>query len=344
MSSTLRQKWDMVNDRPSFKPQSTADEYAAFTRAISTDIPDFRCKFTTLPGGQYEVSVTPANTTSVINARMGFNPLLDCPRKVRDSAQQEERDIENRERSAKRARQNVRLKAKSMFADHMLTFGYREAVVDRDTVARDWKEFVRLFRIRHPVWVYLAVLEKHDSDKTSDAKQGSYHLHVAVTGRQDIKWLLRCWLIAIGQPREDVEGWFSSGVKLGEKSMGSVNVQGPQRKHGGTAKKWKAGKLSGYLTKYIGKMFEECDKGAKKYWHSKIGLKPVIERFWLKATSYYEAIKEAHEMIYCKGAMDISIWADQAAGVVWITGEVPKESLSWEHCEQCLPDFDFPND
>lgn len=342
MSTTLRQKWDTVNDRASFKPQSTSEEYAAFTRAISTDIPDFRCKFTTLPGGQYEVSVTPANTTSVINARMGFNPLLDCPRKVRNSAEQEERDIENRERAAKRARQNVRYKTKGIFADHMLTFGYREAVTDRAVVAGHWKEFVRLFRLREPDWQYLAVLEKHESEETSVDKIGSYHIHVAVTGRQNIKWLLRCWLIAIGQHREDVADWFNSGIKLGDKSLGSVNVQAPNRKFGGTAKKWKSGKLSSYLSKYIGKTFEECDKGAKKYWHSKIGQKTVTERFWLKATNFYDAIKEAHEIIYRKGAMDISIYADESLGVVWITGEVPKNALSWEHCEQCEPDFDAP--
>lgn len=341
MAAALRQNWDISQDRPSFKKQSTADEYAAFYKAVSVTIPDYRCKFITLAGGQYEVSVTPANTTSVINARMGFNPLLDCARKVREPAEQEQRDIENRERASKRARQNVRLKVKSMFADHMLTFNYRAAVVDRDLVAKHWKEFVRLFRLRFPKWSYLAVLEKHDGEKTSEEKRGSYHIHVAVSGRQEIKWLLRCWLVAIGQPREDISAWLNNGVPLGSKSFGNVDVQGPKLKHGGTARKWKSGKLSGYLTKYVGKEFEECDKGAKKYWHSKIGQKPVIDRFWLKATNFLEAIREAHAMIYCKGAKDINIFAEQAAGVVWITGEVPKHILSWEHGAQADPDFDF---
>lgn len=341
MSSIIRQKWDTVNDRPFFVPQSTSEEYAAFTRAISTDIPEFRCKFTTLPGGQYEVSVTPANTSGVINARMGFNPLLDCPRKVRDAAQQEERDIENRARAAKRARQNVRLKTKSIFADHMLTFTYRVVVFDRAQLAKDWKEFVRLFRIRYPDWQYLAVPEKHDDEKTSEEKRGSYHIHVAVSGKQQIKWLLRCWLIAIGQPRDEVHAWLTDGVLLGSKSMGAVNVQGPARKFGGKAKKWKAGKLAGYLSKYVGKALGDDDKGAKKYWHSKIGVAPIVERFWLKAVNFYEAIKEAHAIIYRRGAMDISIYAQQCAGVVWITGEVPPASLSWEHCLQADPDFDF---
>jgi hypothetical protein len=344
MSSALRQQWDTVNDRPSHTPVKQAVEFAAHAQAIAREIPEYRCKFTTLPGGQYEVSVTPANSTSVINARMGFNPLLDCHRRIREPAEQEERDKENRQRAAKRAKQNLRLGVKSLYADHLLTFSYRAAVVDRDVLAAHWKEFLRLYHVRYPDWVYYAVPEKHDSEKTSKEKRGSYHIHVAVNGRQDIKWLLRCWLLAIGQPRDEVAAWLSSGHKLGDTSFGNVDVQGPAKRWGGKSKVWKSGKLAGYLTKYIGKEFEDCDKYAKKYWHSKIAQKPIVERFWLKAKNYHEAIVEAHALMMQVGADDMSIWNDCRAGVVWITGQVDKDKLSWEHCEQCKPDFDMLND
>lgn len=344
MARTLRQRWDAVKDEPIFGKPDALQEYKNYQQANSREIPDYRCKFITLAGGQYEVSVTPANPVHVMNARMGFNPLLDCPRKERDAVEQEERDIENRERAAKRARQNVRLKVKSLFADHLLTFNYRAAVFDRETVARDWKEFVRLFRVRYPLWSYVAVLEKHDSEKTSEEKRGSYHIHVAVKGRQDIKWLLRCWLLAIGQSRDDVAAWLNSGKPLGEKSMGNVDVQGPEKRWGSKVQNWNAGKLAGYLTKYIGKEFTACVMHAKKYWHSLIVQKPVVERFWLKAKTYLEAIQEAHALIYAKGVQDMSIWADNAAGVVWITGQVPLELVSWEHCKQVEPEWEFFRD
>ncbi|MDD5299919.1 MAG: hypothetical protein PHD65_05420 [Gallionella sp.] len=308
-------------------------EYKLWNAAVSKPIPEYRAKLVTIANGQYEVSVTPANTISVINARMGFNPLLDCPRREREPAEQEERDIENRQRATKRARQNVRHLVKAAFADHMLTFNYRENVTDRAAVVKDWHEFVRLFRIRFPDWTYLAVLEKQE--------RGSYHIHVAVKGRQNIKWALRCWLKAIGQPAEEINDWYNNGNKLGTRSLGNVDVQAPKARWGGTHKLWKRDKLSSYLTKYIGKEFDESTKGAKKYWASRNIEKPVTERFWLKATNFLEAIKEAHDLIYSRRADNISMWADASAGVVWITGEVDKEALSWEHCEQAKPDFDL---
>ena len=89
---------------------------------------------------------------------MKFNPLLDCPRMHKTPELLEERDQENRQRLAKRAKRIVRHLIKSIFTDHMLIFSYRENVTDRELVKIDWKEFVRLFRIRYPDWSYLAVL------------------------------------------------------------------------------------------------------------------------------------------------------------------------------------------
>lgn len=331
MATSLRQRWDSVNDRPDLSKPDPFKEYDAWNRASSRDIPEYRAKFVTLPHGQTEISVTLTNKTSVINARMGFNPLLDCARKRKTPEQQQERDIENRQRSAKRAKQGVRHLVKSILADHMLTFSYRENVTDRARVAAEWKEFVRLFRVRYPSWSYLAVLEKQE--------RGSFHIHVAVAGKQDIRWLLRCWLIAIGQPLDEVSEWLVGGVKLGSKSLGAVNVEPPKKRWGGAHTQWKRDKLSGYLTKYIGKEFEEADKHQKKYWHSKNIERPIIERFWLKAKNYADAVIEAHDMIYYTGATSLSMWGDDSAGVIWITGETRRELIG--KVSQAVPDFDF---
>jgi hypothetical protein len=340
MPAALRQRWDTVNDRPSLAPVSKAVEFAAHEKAMSREIPEYRGKLVTLPGGQYEVSVTPANSHSVMNARMSFNPLLDCARKEREPAEQEARVIENRERSVKRATQNIRYGVKAIFADHLLTFTYRETVLDRARVARDWQEFNRLFSKRHPEWEYRAVLEKCDSEKTAESHRGTLHIHVAVAGRQDIKWLRRCWLLAIGQSKEDVSAWLNNGKALLEKSLGSVNVNAPKSKYGKISV-WRRNKLAGYLTKYLGKEFEEGEKGAKKYWGSKLKDKPVIKRFWLKSRDYWDALKEALKLLQDRGAKGIKIFSDEVAGVVWITGEVPKDKLSWEHCNQLESFFDL---
>lgn len=334
MQSTLRQRWDTVNDRPDFRPVSKAKEHALWQAACAVPLPEYRAKLVKLAHGQTEVSVTTANKTSIINARMGFNPLLDCPRKRGTAEDQEEREREHRERATKRAKQKVRYLVKSLFADHMLTFSYRENVTDRVRVAGEWHEFVRLFRLRYPSWAYLAVLEKQE--------RGALHIHVAVKGKQDIRWLLRCWLLAIGQAPEDVSAWLVGGVKLEEKSLGAVNVEPPKKRWGGGGKQWKRDKLSGYLTKYIGKEFEEAAKGKKKYWHSENIEKPEITRFWLRAKTYAEAVEEAHDLVYYTGATSLSMWGDYAAGVIWITGETERSRIG--QCTQAKPDFDFLED
>jgi len=331
MSASIRQRWDSVNNRPDFSPPDKLQEYKLWQQACAVPIPEYRAKLVKLPHGQTEISVTTSNKSSVLNARMGFNPLLDCARRRKTPEQQEERDKENRQRAAKRARQNVRHLVKSLFADHMLTFSYRENVTDRARVAAEWKEFVRLYRKRYPDWSYLAVLEKQE--------RGALHIHVAVQGKQDIRWLLRCWLIAIGQPMEDINGWLVGGLKLGQRSFGAVNVEPPKKRWGGGSKQWKRDKLSGYLTKYIGKEFDEAEKNAKKYWHSKNVVRPVVERFWLKAQTYEQAIIEAHDLIYYTGATSLSMWGDQDAGVIWITGETERSKIGL--VTSCVPDLEF---
>lgn len=335
MGASLRQQWDTVNDcaKVGYKPDLAMDE-KRWRKAIDQPIPNYRAKFVRLANGQSEVSVTPANRDHIINMRMGFNPLLDCARVPRSVDDQEERDKENRQRSAKRAKQNVRYLCKQLFADHMLTFSYRANVLDRELVAKHWKEFVRLFRIRYSEWKYLAVLEKQE--------RGSFHIHVAVHAKQDIRWLLRCWLIAIGQPLEEVSAWLLGGLKLGDKSLGAVNVEPPKRRWGGTSKLWKRDKLSGYLTKYIGKEFEEADKNAKKYWHSRNVEKPVVERFWLRAETYEQAIIEAHDLVFYTGCTSMSMWNDHKAGVVWITGETAREKIG--QCTSEVVGLDFLED
>lgn len=330
MPASLRQRWDTVNDCPSTKKPDLAAEERLWQQANAAPVPEYRAKLVLLPSGQSEVSVTPANKKHVIDLRMGFNPLLDCPRKLRTLEEQEERDIENRQRSSKRAKQRVRYLVKSITADHMLTFSYRENMTDRERAARDWKEFLRLFHQRYPDWKYIAVLEEQE--------RGAIHLHVAVQGKQDIKWLLRCWLLAIGQPHDEVQSWHVHGIKLGDKSLGAVNVEPPKKRWGGASKQWKRDKLAGYLTKYIGKEFEETAKGKKKYWHSKNIEQPKIHRFWLNATTWEEAVREAYTRIKFTGATRIDMWGDYSAGVVWIQGDTDRDKL-WQVTE-CDPDLE----
>lgn len=334
--AAIRQRWDMEKDQVDLRPDDASKEYRRRREAMSKPIPSYRAKLVLLAGGQAEISVTRVSEENVINARMGRNPLLDNRRKDRTPGQQAERDKENSKRAAKRARQNVRYKCKAFEADHMLTFSYRENVQERARVVADWEAFVRLFRVRYPEWQYLAVVEAQE--------RGSLHLHVAVRGRQDIKWLLRCWLLSIGQDADDVIAWYVRGVALGEKSLGAVNVEAPNKRwrsdyEGG--KNWKTGKLASYLSKYIGKDFDVGKKGDKRYWASRNIEKPVVTRFWLSAMTFEAAAIEAFDMLYYRG-MSPSWWGNSLDDVIWIEGETPKDRLG--QCSECVPDMDLLND
>lgn len=281
----------------------------------------YRAKITVLPEGQFEMSVTRPDPASV-EAMGRAIPPWDMLPASRTEEEQEQRDIENRQRACRRARQKIRWLVKCLGADHLVTPTYRETMQDIVKLKRDYMEFVRLVRIKYPDWTNVAVFEKQRSEEVD----WSYHLHFAVRGKQDIKWLLRCWLRAIGQPLEEVEDWFLRGVALGPKSMGAVNVKGPDKKYGTKSQQWKADRLASYLTKYIAKEFEIVGKYAKKYWHSEKIEKPEIIKLWLGATNYPAAIREAHDMLYFRGVTHFDrLYGNMDLGIVWFSASTEQK-------------------
>lgn len=218
--------------------------------------------------------------------------------------------------SVRRSRQRVRWLVKTIEADHMLTFSYRENVTDENKLKTDLQACIRLIRNRYPDFQYVAVREYQE--------RGALHLHMAVKGKQPIKWILYCWLKAIGQDNNQLVEWYINGIPLAEKSKGAVNVRAPSRYWGGKGDTWKSDKLSGYLTKYIYKDFENTARGSKRYWHTK-GIEPIkVMKFWLGATSFCEALREARDAIVEQGICEAKIWADEDIGNIWISGTAPQ--------------------
>jgi len=294
----------------------------------------FRAKIIVLPQGQYEMSVNRPEPEDVEAMGRIVRPC-DMPVKSRTEEEQAERDEENKKRACRLARQKIRWLVKCIGGDHLLTPSYRPVVQDIEKVKRDFQEFIRLVRVRYPEFVYVAVFEKQRSDQPD----WSYHLHLAVRGKQDIRWLLRCWLRAIGQPIEEVENWFVRGIKLGDKSLGAVNVTGPDKKYGTRSTQWKADRLSSYLTKYISKEFETAAKNAKKYWAPKGLEKPEIIKLWLGATNYPDAVREAHEMLLYRGVTHFNrLFGSESIGIIWITASTERKHIG--QCSQGVPDLD----
>lgn len=125
------------------------------------------------------------------------------------------------------------------------------------------------------------------------------------------------------QPIEIID-WYINGIAMAGKSKGAVNVRAPSKYWGGQGNSWKSDKLSGYLTKYIHKDFDNSAKGAKRYWHTR-GIEPIkVMKFWLGATSFIDALREARDAISEQGIVEAKIWADEDIGNIWISGTAPQ--------------------
>lgn len=294
---------------------------------------NFWAKMTKFNSGLFELSVIeprnpPEHRDAFVTAPKGCavsfagKPVYDAPaplqraRKVRSDLteeQRKEKDNQNLVRTVRRARQRVRLLVKGLQASHMVTLSYRENMEDIERLKSDSKRFIRMVRTRYPEWQYIAIRERQD--------RGALHLHMAVKGRQDIRWLLRCWLLAIGQDWEEVQQWYVHDKALGVKSLGAVHVRAPSKRWGGSGQSWKPEKLAGYLTKYLGKEFQNLEEHySMRYWHSRGIEKPVVMKFWLGATNFHDAIVEAHDLVHDRGAKGMSMWSASDWCNLWISG------------------------
>ena len=290
----------------------------------------YRSKMTVFPEGVYEMSVNYVDPDMLEAMGQAVRPC-DMLAKDRTEEEQAQRDVENKARALRLTRQRIRQLLKMLRADHLLTFTYRETMQDMEKLQRDYKEFCRLFHVKYPDWKCVTVFEKQRSEETD----WSYHLHLGVHGKQDIKWLLHCWLRAIGQPEKEVNDWYIRGIKLHEKSVGAVNVQAPNRCTFGKSSEWKADRLAGYMSKYISKEFDTVSKSAKKYWASRGIEKPVVIKTWFSATNFHDACVEAFKLLHARGVTDFDrLYAQMGLGIIWFAASTEISKRSWEGCEQ----------
>ena len=269
--------------------------------------PSYWAKLTTFKNGSFELAVTlpsPLDHHKVQEPYRGALGDSVQPMQLRKEVMTpEEKEAANKARSVRRSRQTVRHTIKALEADHMLTLTYRENMQDVDRLKADFKRFVRMVTARYPEWRYVAVKETQE--------RGALHLHLAVKGRQPIKYLLKCWYIAIGGSIDD----------SGENTKGAVNVRAPHRRWRSGGKAWKCDKLAGYLTKYLGKEIEASVCIMLKGTGQAAQLTSLrLSSFWLGATNFKDAIVESHNLVYHRGANDLSLWAADDWQNIWISG------------------------
>jgi hypothetical protein len=151
------------------------------------------------------------------------------------SARGEGDAVASRQASAKRARRNMRLRCKGMGLDVLGTLTYRENVQDRDRVLADWKEFVRRLRRVLPSFAYVAVLEKQ--------KRGALHIHFA------------CRRLPRELQRDGVRIKSYSVIYAIWKSV--TGEAGGSFRDASRRTRGSALKVAKYISKYVGKSFEE---------------------------------------------------------------------------------------
>jgi hypothetical protein len=142
---------------------------------------------------------------------------------------------------------------------------------------------------------YVLTLEKHDSEKTSEEKRGSFHVHIAVKGRQEYKLLHLIWNHRVCAGRGFV--YVSNGTK-----------------------KMNPGMIASYISKYISKSISEAAANKKSYWISQNI--PVPKRIVKLFKTLTEAVAWLTSFYDSKGVFwsldKRHCWQDIEHGLFWL--------------------------
>jgi len=193
-----------------------------------------------------------------------------------------ERNPESIERSARRAKINIRLRVTELAPTNFCTFTTREHGPDYFS-ADDWREiwgnFVRLIRMFGGEFEYVAVLERHPTNPEH------LHLHCAFRGHWHYNLLRRFWHMAICRFK---------GVKITKMIRGADAPGGikdvPVKAARGSFKQFR--KIARYISKYITK--DAIAEFARKSYLSSKGIQVEAAKvYWLDSLDYADAIREA---------------------------------------------------
>lgn len=247
--------------------------------------------------GQREICVT--RSTRIVQ-----NGPLPMPNRAKRG--ESEKRTQNDEDSAKRAKQSVRHRCKAISADRMITLNYREDMRDKDRLKRDWDLFRRAMS-KHNQFHYVATVEIQEGHKKGnlDAVEGraSFHIHVAVHGRQCYQLVRAIWQRIVGT---DDQG----------RKMGQINVRDPHKFGFG---KNGQHKLAGYISKYITKEQDSHDLNKKRYWSSKGIAVPEKNYYQLPyGTTEFDAYCHVMDIACAHNNNEMVFFSNSALGCCWI--------------------------
>lgn len=206
----------------------------------------------------------------------------------------------SRLRSARRAKRSSRFACKTAEFDRMVTLTTKDNY-SRIEIQRMVVKFIKLLREATGGKIdYIVVPEKHDSEKTSEGKRGSHHVHIATRGRQDYKLLVSIWHYRICNGR------------------GFVHVSNPFNKR--TGKAYTAAQMASYLYKYVSKNLSGAEFNKKSYWISQNIAPPVrtVQLFRTYSEAFNAALEHFQALGLPFGTEKPRCWRDEGLDVLWL--------------------------
>lgn len=217
----------------------------------------------------------------------------------------------NHERVKRRAKQRLRWGVKCVGADRLLSLTFRENVTDYDQADAVLTRFLGMCRREWPsAFRFVAVPERQG--------RGAWHFHLALRGWWNINKIRGFWYRAIGARVT----WSDDGRPVLEDTTltpGSVNITDPKRR-GKSARTWGVSSLAAYLAKYVGKTLGEEDLGGKPSYRLTRGLCPAVERYLVRADSFFDVLGVFLGLASGVAASGRSLWQSADRSVLWAAG------------------------
>lgn len=209
-------------------------------------------------------------------------PSRKKPAKTR-ATERKDMDESTIERTMRRTKKTVRQKAKQLQPDKLITLTTREPIVEADVFKAVVQRFYRLCRGDGLTFEYVTVFERHMGKRTSAAKYGSLHLHMATKGYVDYNVIRKLW--------RDAVQW-----KLRNGDWAGANIDSSVRKNGGH---FDSSSIARYIAKYLSKDMDDeyFEPNKKRYWCSRGIQPPEKVRFFSPPAMHFETFRAMWEDI-----------------------------------------------
>jgi hypothetical protein len=201
----------------------------------------------------------------------------------------------------RRAKREVRHKAKAMLVNSLWTLTYRALVLDREVALKHLDAFRRRVGAVLGDWKYIAVLERQE--------RGAWHIHLATHAlpvrleRGGVK--VKSW---------DVMRAIWRSV-VGERGGNFDEAKG-RRRWGGSKAVRGAGAIASYIAGYVAKDMDESGLNRKRYSASKgIALPESVRMEWAGDVAMSELIALCYAAV---GERNLRTWFDRERQVFFI--------------------------